>query len=51
MPNITLSTHDGTYLGRVAASPHTLRTGGYTIVLNDAQVAKARPWHIFLKSA
>ncbi len=48
---LTQSFDDGTYLGRVAASPQTLRTRGYTIVLSDAQVAKARPWHALLKSA
>ncbi len=48
---LTHSFHDGTHLGRVAASPHALRSGGYTLVVNDAQLAKARPWHRQLQSA
>jgi hypothetical protein len=49
---LTQSFHDGTYLAHVAASPDVLRTGGYTIVVNDAQLAKARLWHTLLaKSA
>ena len=48
----TQSFHDGTYLARVAASPDALRSCGYTVVVNDAQLAKARPWHALLvKSA
>jgi hypothetical protein len=39
---------DGTHLARVAASPDALRTGGYTIVVNDTQLAKVRPWHAWL---
>jgi hypothetical protein len=42
---LTQSIGDGTHLARVAASSDALRTGGYTIVINDAQLAKARPWH------
>jgi len=49
---LTQSFHDGTYLARVAASLDALRSHSYTIVLNDAQVAKVRPWHgLFTKSA
>jgi hypothetical protein len=45
---LTQSLHDGTHLARVAASPDALRTGGYTIVVNDTQLAKACPWHALL---
>jgi hypothetical protein len=46
------SFHDGTYLARVAASPDALRSHSYIIVLNDAQLAKVRPWHgLLTKSA
>jgi hypothetical protein len=45
---LTRSFHDGTHLARVAASPDGLRTGGYTIVVNDTQLTKARPWHSLL---
>ena len=49
---LTQSFHDGTHLARVAASPGALRSGGYTVVVNNAQLAKARPWHELLtKSA
>lgn len=49
---LTQSFHDGTYLARVAASPNMLRSHSYTIVLNDAHLAKVRPWHSqFTKSA
>jgi len=49
---LTQSFHDGTHLARVAASPDALHTCSYTIVVNDAQLAKARPWHALLaKSA
>ncbi len=40
---VTRSFHDGTYLARVAAHPDLIRTQGYTIVLNAAQLALARP--------
>jgi hypothetical protein len=45
---LTQSFQDDTHLARVAASLDALRTGGYTIVVNDAQLAKARPWHALL---
>ena len=48
---LTCSFHDGTYLARVAASPEALRSHGYTVVVSNAQLAKARPWHSLLKSA
>ena len=48
---LTKSFHDGTYLARVAASPDALRTRGYTVVVNDAHLAKARPWHGLLENA
>lgn len=48
---LTRSFHDGNYLARVAASPDALRSHGYTVMVNDAQLAKARPWHGLLKSA
>ena len=48
---LTCSFHDGTYLARVAASPAALRSHGYTVIVNHAQFAKARPWHGLLKSA
>jgi hypothetical protein len=49
---LTRSFHDGTYLARVAASPGALRSCGYTVVLNNAQLAKARPWHeLLMRSA
>ena len=49
---LTQSFHDGTYLARVAASRDALRTGGYTVVVNDMQLAQAHPWHALLaKSA
>ncbi|HEX9132118.1 MAG TPA: hypothetical protein VF844_07485 [Ktedonobacteraceae bacterium] len=41
----TRSFGDGTYLARVAASPALLRHQGYTVVFNEAQLAKAIPWH------
>ena len=49
---LTRSFGDGTYLARVAASPALLRHQGYTVVLHEAQLAKALPWHDHLmKSA
>jgi hypothetical protein len=49
---LTRSFGDGTYLARVAASLELLRNHGYTVVLNEVQLAKARPWHDrFPKSA
>ena len=49
---LTQSFGDGTNLAHVAASPDALRIGGYTLVVHDAQLAKARPWHAQLtKSA
>jgi len=49
---LSQSFHDGTYLARVAASPDVLRSHSYTIVLNNAHLAKARPWRgLFTKSA
>ncbi len=48
---LTCSFHDGTYLARVAASPDALRSHGYTVIVNDVHLAKARPWHGLLKSA
>ncbi len=48
---LTQSFHDGTHLARVAASPGALRTGGYTIVVTDAQLSNARPRDGLLKSA
>ena len=45
---VTQAFHDGTYLARVAASPDALRSQGYTIVLNEVHLAKARPWHRLL---
>jgi hypothetical protein len=42
------SFQDGTHLARVAASLDALHTGGYTIVVNNAHLAKARPWHALL---
>jgi hypothetical protein len=41
---ITRSYHDGTFLARVAAHPGLIRTQGYTVVLNAAQLAQARPF-------
>lgn len=40
---VTRSFHDGTYLARVAAHPDLIRTQGYTVVLNAAHLALARP--------
>ena len=38
--------YDGTYLVRVAARPDFFPAAqGYTVVLTDKQLAKARPWH------
>ena len=38
--------HDGTYLARVAAHPAFFPAKeGYTVVLTEKQLAKARPWH------
>jgi hypothetical protein len=48
---LTRSFHDGTYLARVAASPDALRSHGYTVMVNDIHLAKARLWHGLLKSA
>jgi hypothetical protein len=48
---LTRSFHDGTYLARVAVSPEALRSHGYTVVVNDAQLVKARPWHSLLKKS
>ena len=48
---ITRSFGDGTYLARVAASPALLRNQGYTVVFNEAQLAKAIPWHDQLKKS
>jgi hypothetical protein len=48
---LTQSFHDGTYLARVAASLDALRSGGYTVIVNDVHLAKALPWHSLLKSA
>jgi hypothetical protein len=49
---LTHSFGDGTHLARVAASLDALRTSGYTIVVNDMHLTKARPWHALLtKSA
>ena len=45
---LTQSFGDGTHLARVAASPDALHTSGYTIVVNDAHLTKARPWHSWL---
>jgi len=42
---LTRSFGDGTYLARVAASLALLRHEGYTLVLHEAQLAKAFPWH------
>jgi len=42
---LTRSFRDGTYLARVAASPHALRCHSYTVVVNDFHLASARPWH------
>jgi hypothetical protein len=48
----THSFHDGTHLARVAASPDALRSRGYTVIVNDAQLRKAHPWHgLLTKSA
>ncbi len=41
---VTRSFHDGTYQARVASHPGLIRTQGYTIVLNAAQLALARPY-------
>ena len=48
---LTQPFYDGTYLARVAASPAALRSGGFTVIVNDVQIAHARPWHPLLKSA
>ena len=49
---LTRSFGDGTYLPRVTASPALLRHQGYTLVLHEAELAKALPWHDHLmKSA
>jgi hypothetical protein len=45
---LTRSFGNGTYLVRVAASPEHLRHQGYTVVLDQAQIAKTLPWHDFL---
>jgi hypothetical protein len=44
---LTRSFGDGTYLVRVAASPALLRHRGFTVVLHEALVARALPWHDF----
>jgi hypothetical protein len=44
----TRSFGNGSYLARVAASPALLHYKGYTVVLDEAQIAKALPWHGFL---
>lgn len=36
---------DGTYLVRVASSVELLRNHGYTMVLNEMQLARGTPWH------
>ena len=41
---LTCSFGDGTYLARVAASMELLRKHGYTVMLFEAQLAKAHPW-------
>ena len=41
---VTRSLRDDTFLGRVAADPDLIRTQGYTVVLNAAQLAQARPF-------
>jgi hypothetical protein len=45
---LTHSFGDGTFLARVAASMKLLRKHGYTVVLFEAQLAKARPWDDYL---
>ena len=40
---VTRSFHDGTYQVRVAAYPDLVRTQGYTVMLNTAQLAQVRP--------
>ena len=45
---LTRSFGDGTYLARVAASPALLRHQGFTVVFDEAHIAKALPWHDFL---
>jgi hypothetical protein len=35
---------DDTYIARVAASPKAVETGGYTIILTEAQLTQAIPW-------
>ena len=40
---VTHAFHDGTYQARVAARPDLIRTRGYTVVLNAAHLALARP--------
>ena len=43
---------DGTSLVRVASSVELLRNQGYTMILNEMQLARAYPWHEhLLKSA
>jgi hypothetical protein len=36
--------HDGTSLVRIAAHPDRILTQGYTVVLSEAELAKAQPW-------
>jgi hypothetical protein len=49
---LTRSFGDGTYLARVAASPALLRHQGYTVVLDEAQLARALSWHdVLMKGA
>jgi hypothetical protein len=48
---LTQPFHDGTYLARVAVSPDALHSAGFTVIVNEVQLAKARPWHRLLKSA
>src|SRR5436190_1776746 len=42
--HITRSFDDGTFLARVAASPHFKHAQGFTLVLTEAQLAQAIPW-------
>ena len=48
---ITRSFGDGTFLACVAASPECKQTQGFTVVLTEAQVLKARPWDCRVQAA
>jgi hypothetical protein len=48
---ITRSFGDGTFLARVSASPEFKQIQGFTVVLTEAQVLKAKPWDCRVQAA